>query len=164
MDNFVIIKNGVTLSLVYILLTLILFIVGIDMEQWAKWLVLAITFVCIVFSIKLYADTLDDKDATFGQLFKVGFFSSLLFVIIVCLFMVLYVKVIDVDFYEKINDLAREEMKAQNISEDKMESFIEAGKKYMTVPFLLLSTFLSNLITCNIGNLIGALYFRKNKD
>lgn len=158
------IKNGIILALIYILLTLSLFILGLDMEQWAKWIVLAITFVCIILSIKFYADSLEDNIATFGHLFKIGFFTSIIFTLIISAFMVLYVKVIDVDFYQKINDLAIEEMQKQNIPEEKIDYFINEGKKYMTIPFLLISTFFSNLITCNIGNLIASLIFKKNKD
>jgi hypothetical protein len=162
--NKLFIKNGVILSLIYILLTLILFIVNLDMEQWAKWIVLGITFIFIILFVKFQADELPEQEATFSTLFKNGFLTSLVFTSIICVFMVLYVSVIDVHFYQKIENLARTKMMEENISEEKIEDMLKLSKTYMTIPFLLFSTFLSNIITCNLGNLIGALIFRKDKN
>lgn len=161
MENLYI-KNGIILSMVFILMTLVLFIANMDTEQWAKWLILGIVFICLIISLKIYAaDTTNEKELTFESIFKLGILTSLVFSLTICLFMLLYVYLIDVEYYEKITNTAIEKMQQKNLPEEKIDYFIKASEVYMSAPFLLITNFFSYMLTGALGSLIGALLFRK---
>jgi len=162
MNHNLIFKNAITAGLIYIILKVSAFIIGIDMKSATDWGILAITISLFIFFGKFYALDIESNENKFGTIFLHGFMASLIFIAFISVFTVIYVKFIDVDFYKKIFDMAEAEMKNHNMDMDKekMQEMIRLSKKYMTIPYLLLSTFLSNIIMCNIGNFIGAIAFR----
>lgn len=162
MNYNIIIKNAITISLIYIILKLLAFVIGIEMKSSTDWGIFAITLGAFIYFGKLYSQNIVSVESNLVDILLHGFITSLIFIAIIALFTVIYVKFIDVNFYKKIFDMAAEEMKNYK-ADEKMKEMMELSKQYMTIPYLLLSTFFSNIIMCNIGNLIGAFIFRNNK-
>lgn len=136
---------------------------GVDMQQWADWSIFGICCLLFAWFEKFYADNLMEGERTFGNLLLHGFVSSLIFVVIIAVFNVVYVKWIDVNYYQKIIDLAKDEFIKRNVPEDVAKQALEESKKYMKPYLLVISVFLSNIILTTIANIIGSLIFKKDK-
>ncbi|MEZ5035898.1 MAG: DUF4199 domain-containing protein [Chitinophagales bacterium] len=159
MNKDLILKNAIGAGLIYIIMKVVALAIGIEMQYPMDWVIFAIIVGLFIFYGKLYSQSIK-KDNKIGDILLHGFISSLVYIFIISIFTVIYVKYIDVNYYQKIFDMAEKELQNYSMEPEKMEAMMELSKKYMTIPYLLLSTFLSNIILCNLGNFIGAIIFR----
>lgn len=159
MNKDLILKNAIGAGLIYIIMKVVALAIGIEMQYPMDWVIFAIIVGLYIFYGKLYSQSIK-KDNKIGDILLHGFISSLVYIFIISIFTVIYVKYIDVNYYQKIFDMAEKELQNYSMEPEKMEAMMELSKKYMTIPYLLLSTFLSNIILCNLGNFIGAIIFR----
>lgn len=159
MNKDLIFKNAIGAALIYIILKVVTLAIGIEMQYPIDWVIFAIIVGLFIFFGKLYSQSINDE-SNMGDILLHGFISSLVYIFIISIFTVIYVKYIDVNYYQKIFDMAEKELQNYSMEPEKMEAMMELSKKYMTIPYLLLSTFLSNIILCNLGNFIGAIIFR----
>ena len=76
--------------------------------------------------------------------------------------MVIYTNVLDVNFNEKVVQVARESMeKKGTLSEEQIEAALEMSKKFMTPAFMYIMLIVSNLIFGSLFSVIGAAVFKK---
>lgn len=159
MNKNLIFKNAIGAALNYIILKVETLAIGLEMQYPIDWVIFAIIVGLFIFFGKLYSQSINDE-SNMGDILLHGFVTSLVYIFFISIFTVIYVKYIDVNYYQKIFDMAEKELQNYSMEPEKMEAMKELSKKYMTIPYLLLSTFLSNIILCNIGNFIGAVIFR----
>ena len=159
MNKDLILKNAIGAGLIYIIMKVVTLAIGIEMQYPIDWVIFAIIVGLFIFFGKLYSQSINDE-SNMGDILLHGFVTSLVYIFFISIFTVIYVKYIDVNYYQKIFDMAEKELQNYSMEPEKMEAMMELSKKYMTIPYLLLSTFLSNIILCNLGNFIGAIIFR----
>ena len=155
-----VIKLGDISGLILVLISFILFFTNSTYEPWAKWISTAVMFCLIVFSQKILSDGFDK--ISFGKIFGMGFKITLIITLLSMLYMVIYTNVLDVNFNEKVVQVARESMeKKGTLSEEQIEAALEMSKKFMTPAFMYIMLIVSNLIFGSLFSVIGAAVFKK---
>ncbi len=159
-NNNAVIKLGIISGLILILISFILFFTDSTYAPWAKWISTALMFCLIIFSQKILSS--DYHKISFGKIFGMGFKITLIITLLSLLYMVIYTNVLDVNFNEKVVEVARESMeKKGTLSEEQIDAALKMSKKFMTPAFMYIMLIVSNLIFGSIFSVIGAAVFKK---
>ena len=153
---------GTILGMASIVLFLAYYFSGLAFQKGAlSWLPSVIAIGILIFFIIQYSNA-NRNNVTFGGLFGYGFKSTIIWTLIVFVFMLLALYVIFPDYKQKALEMATAEMEKQsNLSEDQRN----AGISFMEKSFNILAlggTVFANIIVGLIGSLIGAAVAKKN--
>ena len=157
------IKFGLIGGFAVMIISLILFFIGLQFENWAKWISTVFMCAIIILGIKSIQDENPNKQISFGTLFKAGMLMTTIIAIFSVLYFFVYTNFIETNFIDKILDISRQQMAEKGLSETQIESGIEMTKKFMTPTMMAIFSLLGTMFFGILASLLGAGIFKKEK-
>lgn len=157
---------GLILALSTIVLSVIVYAMGMHMEQpwWQSVLNFAIMTTSIVYGFKAYKKE-GDGFLTLGEALKTGLAISLVAGIVGSIFTYLFVTVIEPDFVVQMLEVTREKMITDNpqMTEDQLEMAMTMTEKFMTPTMMTAFGLIASLFFGFIISLITGLIMKQNR-
>ena len=155
------VQKGLIISAVLIVISIGLYVGGLNTQTWAQWIGNIIFFAGIVWAC-IYYGKQKDNYVTFGNLFAHGFKVTAVVTVIMLVFTVIFVLVFP-DIKEKSMEIARQRMEERgNLTDDQIETGLNMTQKFFMV-FLIGGILFGYAIFGAIASLIGAAVTKKNK-
>ena len=157
---------GTFLALGTIVVSVIVYVLGMHMEQpwWQSVLNFAIMTTAIVYGFKAYKKE-GDGFLTLGEAIKTGLAISLVAGIIGSLFTYLFVTIIEPDFIVQMLEVTREKMITDNpqMTEDQLEMAMNMTEKFMSPMMMTAFGLIASLFFGFIISLITGLIMKQNR-
>ncbi|HEY9124022.1 MAG TPA: DUF4199 domain-containing protein [Bacteroidales bacterium] len=153
---------GLITGLIVIVYSLLLYIIGLHLNQYFGYLTIVIMAACIFIFTKQYRDKQNEGFISFGKAFQLGILIGVFAAILLSFFSYIEVTFIDPTIVEKQLDIQREKMLAKGISEEQVEMGIQMAKKMMTPAMLFIVSILSFTFWAAIISLITSAILKKN--
>ncbi|MCB9033864.1 MAG: DUF4199 domain-containing protein [Chitinophagales bacterium] len=154
------IKFGIIGSLASILVTIVLFFAGMQLETWAKWLSTLVMLIVLVVGIKTVRDS--QNDTSFSTLFKSGILMSFIIALVSVLFFYIYVNFIDANFMHAVMEVSRQKMEAKGMTEEQIEQAMEMSSFFISPTFMLIMSFISTMIFGLLISIVSSFAFKKD--
>ena len=153
---------GTILGVVSIVLFLVYYFTGIAFQRGGlSWLPALISIGLLIYFVMQYSNA-NSNNVTFGTLFGYGFKSTIIWALIMFVFMLLVLYVIFPDYKQKAIDVAMAQMDQQsNLSEDQKSTAMGFTEKFFNI-FALGGTLIAYIVIGIIGSLLGAAIAKKN--
>lgn len=153
---------GTILGVVSIALFLAYYFSGLAFERGAlSWVPSLISIGLLIYFIIQYSNA-HRNNVTFGSLFGYGFKSTIIWTLIMVVFILLALYILFPDYKEKALEVAREQMNKQsNLSEDQKDTALSFTEKSFNM-LAVGGTLFANVIVGIIGSLLGAAIAKKN--
>ncbi len=157
------IKFGLIGGFVVMIISLILFFIGLQFEDWAKWISTVFMCAIIILGIKSIKDENQNKLLTFGTLFKAGMLMTFIIAIFSVVYFFVYTNFIETNFTEKILDISRQQMAEKGLSEDQIQSGLEMTKKFISPTMMAIFSLLGTMFFGILASLLGAGIYKNEK-
>ncbi len=157
------IRFGIIGGLTSILVSLILYLLGMQLESWTKWISTGIMVAAIIVGLKMCAIANEGKHTSFGYLFGQGMIITLILSAITILYFLLHISIIEPDFIDKTLDVSRNQMSDKGLSQEQIDNAITLSKKFMSPGIMVLFSLLGMLFMGAIASLIGTFIYKNNK-
>lgn len=157
------IKFGFIGGFAVIIVSLILYFVGLQFENWAKWISTVVMCGIIIIGIKTIVDENPSKQIPFGTLFKAGMLITIIIAIFSVVYFFIYTNFIETNFVGKILEISRQQMAEKGLGEEQIETAIEMSKKFMSPIMMAIFSLLGTIFFGLIASLFGAAIFKKEK-
>lgn len=154
--------TGTILGVVSIILFLVYYFTGLAFQRGGlTWLPPLISIGMLIYFIIQYSNA-NGNNVTFGGLFGYGFRSTIIWTLIMFVFMLLVLYLIFPDYKQKAIDVAIAQMEKQsNLSEQQRDTAMGFTEKFFNI-FALGGTLLGNIFIGTVGSLLGAAIAKKN--
>lgn len=156
-------KFGFIGGFAVIIVSLILYFVGLQFENWAKWISTVVMCGIIVFGIKTITDENPNRPISFGTLFKAGMLITIIIAIFSVIYFFVYTNFIETNFVDKILEISRQQMAEKGLSEEQIDAGIEMSKKFMSPIMMAVFSLLGTMFFGVLASLLGAGIFKKEK-
>jgi hypothetical protein len=157
---------GLILALSTIVLSVIVYVMGMHMEQpwWQSVLNFAIMTTAIVYGFKAFKKE-GDGFLTLGEAIKTGLAISLVAGIVGSIFTYLFVTVIEPDFVVQMLEVTREKMIEDNpqMTEEQLEMAMSMTEKFMSPMMMTAFGLIASLFFGFIISLIAGLIMKQNR-
>ncbi|NIG54334.1 DUF4199 domain-containing protein [Chitinophaga sp. Cy-1792] len=153
------VKYGLITALVIIVLSLILVILHLDTQSWAKMIGMPILLIGVIVSCIAYAK--QDKTATFGTIFATGFRTAVVVALITVMGTAL-VYIVNPAAREHNLELARQDMIAQHMSQSQIDEQLEMNRKSF-FPVMIGTGIFYPLVFGAVFALVGAAVASRKK-
>jgi hypothetical protein len=153
---------GLMTGLVIIVYSLILFFVGMHLNQTMGYFAILILAVCILLFTKQYRDTICAGTISYGQAYGLGILIGVFAAILLGFFTFLELTYIDPTMIEKQVQIMQEKLLAKGMSEDQVEQALNMSKKWMTPGMMFLMSTISFAFWSAIISLITSAMLKKN--
>jgi hypothetical protein len=150
------VKYGLLVSATGILISLLVFVVGLDKSdtgQYLGWLNIPIMIVCMVLAIKESRQKLGGF-ISFGPAFKTVAVMVLISAVITSLYTYFYFTSINPSIVEYIKDKQYMEFQDQGMSDEEIDAAMAMSGKFMTPGIMTLFTLLGGVA---LGLIVGAI-------
>ncbi len=155
-------KYGLIGGLVYVALSLLLYLIDMQEVQWLGILVnLAVLFGAIYLAQTFHRDNELGGYITYGRAVSVGMLTALFLGIVAAVYTVLYFNVINPAQIDEIILEARQNMIDQGMSDEEMEQAMKMTSMFMQPWFFAISTIFSLGIIGLIVSLVSSAFTRK---
>lgn len=160
------INYGLFLALATISLSVVIYVLGMHLQQnwWQGLLNFAFMVIAIVYGLKAFKKE-GDGFLTLGDALKTGLAISLIAGIIGTIFTYLFMTVIEPDFAVKMLDVARENMIEQNpeMTQEQMDMALKMSAKFMTPWVMVAFGLIMALFFGFIISLVAGLIMKVNR-
>lgn len=162
----IILTNGVLLGLLSILLSIVMYILGLNPKNFVYGV---LGFLFMVFFIVYGMMTFKKENNTymsFGQALKIGLGISLIAGIIGALYQFVFINYIDTEFMKNLLDAQNQEMIQKNpqLTQEQLD-MIKKSQEFMTSPVLLFFIgIIQSIFFGFIISLIAGLAMKKTED
>jgi len=150
-------RYGLPFGLVFIILHLLLYLLGIDKEQYSMLITAAVMILMSIYSIS-DARKLNGGAISFKEGFKAAFLSLLIAILIGTLYFIIHTNFIDTTYYQAMAELQMEAMRKKGYDEGTIAKAMEMSKQFMSPGFVIamatLAQLLMNLIISSISAVI----------
>ncbi|MBZ0328305.1 MAG: DUF4199 domain-containing protein [Altibacter sp.] len=157
---------GLILALSSIVLSVIVYVMGMHMEQpwWQSVLSFLIMTTVIVYGLKAFKKE-GDGFLTLGDAIKTGLAISLVAGIVGSIFTYLFVTVIEPDFVVQMLEVTREKMITDNpqMTEEQLEVAMNMTEKFMSPMMMTAFGLIASLFFGFIISLIAGLIMKQNR-
>jgi hypothetical protein len=154
---------GLILGLVLILFSLVMFLLEVDRESWINWLSVAFMAIVLLLVMINFRDKHLMGEATFGNMFGVGFKTTLFGAILAAIYSFIFFTVIDPGMMDEIIRNAEEEMMNNpDMTDEQIDQALEFTERFFANPVTLtIFGFLFNLIIGTILSLIISIFVKR---
>jgi len=151
-------RFGLISSVIYIILFLALVMLGLDAfdKNWG-WVRMIISVIILVFAHKYFKDNTDGY-MTYGQGVGIGFWTTLISLAIVDIFMWLFISFIDTTAMDMFYQKQMEEMEAKNMPASQIEMAMTWTKKLFWVIAVVFGLFFGMIVA-----LIVSIFTQKKR-
>ncbi len=164
MSNFL--KNsmnfGALCGISIIILSLLLYLVGIQSNWINSLLTFGVFIFFIVLGTKYYRDQYANGIISYGRSLGSGVLISLFMSVLVAFYVFAFFKFMAPDELEKIYEQAEENMYNQGMSEEQIEMALQMTKKFTTPLTMAIGTIFSYTFWGTIFSLIIAAFVKKS--
>ena len=158
--------HGLILALCTIVLSVIVYVMGMHLEQpwWQGVLNLAFSIAIIVYGLKAFKRD-NGGFMSLGEALKTGLAIALIAGIIGSIFTYLFVTVIEPEFTTQMLEVTREKMIEQNpeMSDDQLEMAMGMTENFMSPGIMVALGIISSLFFGFIISLIAGLIMKNNR-
>lgn len=129
------VKYGLMVAGTGILISLILFVAGLDKSdagQYLQWINIIFLILGMVWTIKAYRDNEGKGFITFGQAFKVAFVVALISSVIISIYTYFYMTSINPSIREYMVEKQAEKMQEQGLSQEQIDQAMSMSEKFMS--------------------------------
>jgi hypothetical protein len=156
-------KFGIIGGLICIVVSVILYITGLQFESWANWLNTLVLLAVIIIGLRTINREHPGLEVGFGTLFGAGMIITLTVGILSVAYFLIYVYVIDTDFINATMEISRQKMQERGMSEDQIEKALYISAKIMTPPVMACIAMITTLLLGALISVISAAIFKKEK-
>jgi len=159
------INPGLVMGLTLIVFSLIMYVIGVKYDSKINWLSYLIIIGFLYWSMTTFRDKSLGGFASYGQVFKAGFFTVLISAILTSIFMYIYVVYINPGLLEEVLMNQEEEILARtpDISDEDLEMAMSMVEKFSSPFMMVIWGFLANVIFGTVFSLIIAIFVRREK-
>ncbi|KPL14561.1 MAG: hypothetical protein AMS26_10280 [Bacteroides sp. SM23_62] len=154
---------GAILGFVGIIYSVILYMLGQNLNQTMSYLGILITIVVLILAIRSFRDNVRGGILPFGPAFQFGFVVILVSSVIGIIYAYLLWTVIDPDIISKMKDMQMEKMLEKGLPEDALDQAMAISGKFMTPLMMTIFGFVGQVFMGTIVALIIAAIFKKNE-
>lgn len=161
------IKNGLIISGITVLYSLLLYATDLMFNVWLSALTWLVVIIGIFYAIKNYRDKINRGYITFGKAFTVGVYIVLIYAVISVAFGYILTNFIDPQLTERAMQQVEERLLNQGLSDDMIEQQMDMQTKLMDGPLFYVGLIIQLFSMVFIGliiSLVGALIFKKQDD
>lgn len=153
--------TGTILGVVSIILFLVYYFTGWAFQRGGlSWLPALVSIGLLIYFIIQYSNA-NNNNVTFGGLFGYGFRSTIIWTLIIFVFMLLALYLIFPDYKQKVLEIARVDMdKQSSLSDEQKDTAMGFTEKFFNI-FALGGTLFGNIFIGTIASLIGAAVAKK---
>lgn len=154
---------GVFLGIALVIFSLVMYLLGVDMQSGWQYLSLIIMVIGLYWSMITNRDRNLQGNMSYGQAFGTGFWTGLIATIIGAIFTYVYVVYIDPGFADQILANAEEKMLEQNpnMSDEQLDMALSMTEKFTSPIMIALWGFVANVIFATILSLIIAIFAKR---
>lgn len=154
---------GLLMGLALIVYSLIMYVLDIDRESKIMWLSYLVMIGMLYWAMTSYRDKYLGGFATYGQVFKAGFFTVLIASVITGIFTYIYVTAIDLALLDEIMLQAEEDILANtpDISDEDLEFALSMTENFTSPPMITVFATVGNLIFGTIFSLIISIFVKR---
>ncbi len=151
--------KGLVLGLLLVVLGIVIYFSGIDVNGPVKWISLVVFILGIVWSVYSYGKELN-YNSTFGNYFAHGFKVTALVTVIMIIYIILLVLLFP-EFKEKGIEQGRKAMQEQNkLTKEQIDSYMTGMSKFFMV-IVVATTLFMYIIMGALASLVGAAITKK---
>lgn len=161
------IKFGLYTSAAYILFSLLLWALDLQLIWWISMLGYVIIIGGIILAIRNYRDKLNNGFISFGNAFLTGFIVSILLAVISVFFSWVLMTYIDPGLGERILSMTEQTLIEKGLSDEMIEQQLQMQRSMMTGPMKFLGYiigFVTTIAISTIISLICAAILKRNDD
>ncbi len=147
-------KIAIIGSLLVIIFALIMHFTGNSYNKAVSYITYLIVVGTIVMSIYLYKKNDMNDSMSFREGFWAGMQATLIFAVIGCIWMVVYIKVVNPEFMSVMKQMQMDEMIKRGMTDDQMEKALPMMEKFMSLPFMIVSALVMYSVFGAITSLI----------
>jgi hypothetical protein len=153
---------GLISGLIVIVYSLLLYILGLHLNQYLGYLTIVILAACIFIFTKQFRDKQNEGFISYGKAFQLGILIGLFAAILLSFFSYIEVTFIDPTIVQKQLDIQQEKMLAKGMSEEQVDMAIQMAKKMMSPAMLFIMSIVSFTFWAAIISLITSAILKKN--
>jgi len=157
---------GIILGIVFILISVIIYVSGIDQfeNKWANNLIYIPMIIAIVYYQKDYRDNLNSGFLSIGEAVKIGVTVVVIATILSSIYSFIFLTYIEPDFMENMLIKVEEQILETNpeMTEAQLDMSISMAKKFMTPAFTIPMAIIWNAILALVVSLISGLVLKKS--
>lgn len=161
------IKNGLIISGITVLYSLLLYATDLMFNVWLSALTWLVVIIGIFYAIKNNRDKINRGYITFGKAFTVGVYIVLIYAVISVAFGYILTNFIDPQLTERAMQQVEERLLNQGLSDDMIEQQMDMQTKLMDGPLFYVGLIIQLFSMVFIGliiSLVGALIFKRQDD
>ncbi len=158
------IRSAIIGAFIVIILALIFHFTGFSYNKVASSSGYLILIISVVLGIHLFKNNDNNKLMTFKEGFWAGMRTTLIFTLICCIWMVLYIKVINPEFMSVIKQKQLDELINRGMTDEQIEASMPMMNKFMSVPFLFISAFMMYTVIGMIVTLITSAIMKNRTE
>ena len=136
------IKIAIIGALCIIIYAMLLHFIGQAFNRGLTSLSYIIVIATIVFGIYFYKKNDMNDSMTFKEGFWAGFRATLILALIGCLWLVLYIKVVNPDFMTSMKQMQLDQLTKQGLTDEQIDAAMPMMDKFMSIPFMFISGFM----------------------
>ncbi len=156
---------GLMLGLSLIVFSLIMYVIGVEYDSRINWLSYLIIAGFLYWSMATYRDKSMGGFASYGSVFKAGFFTLLVATVILAIYTYVYVTYINPGFIDDILLKQEEELlrRSPNMSDKELETAMSVVSKFSSPAIITVSAAFFNLLFGTVISLLIAIFVRREK-
>ena len=155
---------GVIMGAAMIVLSIILYIVGVGFEQWTSWLTYALMLGVLVWSTMQYKNSLGSEGLSYGKALGFGVMVALFAAIINAIYSYLFFTIIAPDGIQILKTMAEEQLLQRGMPDEQIEMAMQMQGKFMTPGAISLMSIPSLVVIGFIISLITSIFLKKDGD
>jgi MFS family permease len=152
---------GFLTGLAMVILSVILYVVGLAFESWSQWLSYIPFFIGLVLNAMNYAKA-NDNYVTYGNVWGSGIKASMIITLVVLAWGIISTFVFP-EMREKGMEMARERMAQKDMSDEQIDQALQMTQKYF-LPFMIAGVVFGTMIAGAILSAIAAAFPKKKGD
>ncbi len=155
------VRLGIIGGFVTVIVSLVLYFTGLQMETWARWIASLIMAGVIISGIKMIADENSNKLIPFGSLFKAGMIITAIIAVFSLVYFFIFINFIEVNFIDKVLEVSRKEMEAKGMTEAQIEMGIAMTRKFTSPAMMVVFSMAGTFVVGAIASVIGSAIFKQ---
>lgn len=147
-----------------VLLSLLLYAIGLNTASWVQYVSLLVLFAGIVYGTITYRDNQGNGFISYGKSLGFGVLISLFAGIVLGIYTFLFFQYFDPSQLEQIWKMAEDRMLDQGLTDEQIEQAMGFSKMFMTPIAISISGIFSMVLWGTIFSLISSIFIKKVDD
>lgn len=151
-------------ALSIIIFGLIAHFTGNSYSKFISYITYLIVVITILLSIYFYKKNDMHDIMTFKEGFWAGMRATLVFSLIGCIWMIVFIKIINPEFMSVMKSMQLDEMTKNGMSDDQIEKAMPMIEKFMSLPILFITAFIMYTVIGTITSAIASAVMKNRSE